>query len=137
MCVCIYSNNMYCYIISLYIYVCIMISNKKDDVNKNSFIKILLNRETGSSFDKSRVAFNTDKTHCLLVANKKTNRTWLNNDNRKCPTLYEAEAMQFNRMLDSSSSAAARCVLCTRLLHPLLDVSRNRCSFCVQTANGS
>jgi hypothetical protein len=108
-----------------------MVFNKKDDENKNSFIKMLLNREMGSAFNKSRVAFNTDKTHCLLVSNKKTNKTSLNNDNRKCPTLYEAEAMQFNKMLDSSSTA--RCVLCTRILHPLLDVSRDRCSFCVQS----
>ncbi|AUF81633.1 hypothetical protein ManeNPV_00107 [Malacosoma neustria nucleopolyhedrovirus] len=109
-----------------------MISNKECE-NKNSFIKMLSNREMGSTFNKSRVAFNTSKTHCLLVTNKKTNKTSLSNDNRKCPTLYEAEAMQFHKMLDSSSTA--RCVMCTRVLHPLLDVSRNRCSFCVQSTN--
>ncbi|QAT90330.1 hypothetical protein KM622_gp044 [Spodoptera exempta nucleopolyhedrovirus] len=108
-------------------------STYKDEINKaqqENIIKRVANREINGTLNKVETALCTNRLYCLMNKDR-INRVYrLNNDNRKCPSLYEAEAIDFSKSLFRTREAVKRCVICTRALHPLFDLKRNVCSFC-------
>ncbi|AYN44999.1 se39 [Alphabaculovirus alterspexiguae] len=104
-------------------------STYKDQMVKaqqKNIINRIANREINGTLDKFETALSTNRLYCIM---DKKNQS-LNNDNRKCPYLYEAESIDFSKSLYRTREIIKRCVICTRALHLLFDLKRNVCSFC-------
>ncbi|AIE47832.1 orf52-like protein [Peridroma alphabaculovirus] len=99
---------------------------------RNNLARQINDRQISGNMNKVDAALATGRLYCVMSTNKKTNTSQLNNDNRRCPSLYEAEAIDFSKNLHRTREAIKRCVTCTRALHPLLDIKRAVCSFCTK-----
>ena len=100
--------------------------------HKCNLVKRVVERETNGTFKKVETALTTQRLYCVMRLDKSSNVQHLNNDNRKCPSLYEAEAIDFSKSLYRTRDMVKRCVICTRALHPLLDIKKTKCSFCLK-----
>ncbi|AIZ48607.1 asb049 [Agrotis segetum nucleopolyhedrovirus B] len=98
---------------------------------RSNLAKRITQREITNDFNKMDAALATKRLYCIMSINKSTNNLrQLSNDHYKCPYLYEADAIDFNKQLRRTHEPVKRCVICTRALHPMLDVERAMCSFC-------
>ncbi|AGR56786.1 HESP034 [Hemileuca sp. nucleopolyhedrovirus] len=102
------------------------------NAHKYNIVKRIADRENGNNFNKLDTALSTNSFKYIMLKNKRTGVTMPGDDHRKCPTLYEAEAVDFNRQtLNRENHIVKRCQLCTRILHPLVDTKTSICSFCL------
>ncbi|AAZ38218.1 ORF-52 [Agrotis segetum nucleopolyhedrovirus A] len=101
-----------------------------DKAQRCNVTKRVMDRELNGSLNKVDTALAINRLYCIMTTNKTTQLRQLNNDNRKCPYLYEAEAIDFNKSLYRTHESVKRCVMCTRALHPMLDIKRSTCAFC-------
>ncbi|ACI47418.1 unknown [Spodoptera litura nucleopolyhedrovirus II] len=102
-----------------------------DAARKSNLTRQLSDRQIGGAFNKVSAALATDRLYCVVIKDSNTLKSRLNNDSRKCPYLYEAEAIDFTKTLHRTRDSVKRCVMCTRALHPLLNVKNMTCPFCL------
>ena len=100
------------------------------EANNQNLCRRLVRRELTGSIDKINGALSTNRLYCVVSKNKLDEHQRLNNDHRKCPYLYEAEAIQFTQTLHKTREPIQRCRVCTRALHQLFDIKRSVCVFC-------
>lgn len=94
----------------------------------------LRQREMRERMNKLDAAMAVRRSTCVITygaASSSSASIGLNRDNIKCPSLYEAEAIEFDRMLNFPLK---RCLVCSRVVHPLHDVKSDTCQFCKKTA---
>ncbi|UOQ18902.1 hypothetical protein [Olene mendosa nucleopolyhedrovirus] len=89
-------------------------------------------REMREQMNKLHAAMAVRRSTCVITYDATSSSIGLNRDNIKCPSLYEAEAVEFGRMLNVPHK---RCVICSRVVHPLHDVKSDTCQFCKKSAD--
>nr|AWJ76746.1 hypothetical protein LdMNPV-T3_00132 [Lymantria dispar multiple nucleopolyhedrovirus]QCQ67383.1 hypothetical protein [Lymantria dispar multiple nucleopolyhedrovirus]QCQ67543.1 hypothetical protein [Lymantria dispar multiple nucleopolyhedrovirus]QCQ67701.1 hypothetical protein [Lymantria dispar multiple nucleopolyhedrovirus]QIT08179.1 hypothetical protein [Lymantria dispar multiple nucleopolyhedrovirus] len=88
-------------------------------------------REMRERMNKLDAAMAVRRSTCVITYGASSSSIGLNRDNIKCPSLYEAEAIEFDRMLNFPLK---RCLVCSRVVHPLHDVKSDTCQFCKKSA---
>ncbi|AUV65320.1 hypothetical protein [Alphabaculovirus myunipunctae] len=91
-------------------------------------------REIMGSMNKVDTALSTNRDFCLNRYNKSTNLNELNNDHRRCPSLYEAEAINGAKYFYRKNDCVKRCVVCAGVLHLVLDARSTTCARCATMA---
>lgn len=101
------------------------------EARKKTLVDRLKMREINGDIDKLKTAVSLNRVFCIVEPSSHSSYGKLNNDNRKCPYLYEAEAVEFATSLQRQSYQIKRCITCTRALHAILDNKKIKCSFCI------
>lgn len=97
---------------------------------KVNLINRLIKREVVGQINKIESALCTaNRTFSLSAIDKKGYLT-LNYNGRRCPYIYEAEAIDFAINLKYHNDNIAKCKKCRRALHPLIDLKQDCCSRC-------
>ncbi|QHB21700.1 se39 [Artaxa digramma nucleopolyhedrovirus] len=95
--------------------------NAATDVN---IVQRVINREIAGVIDKRTSALSINRLACVSAGG-----TAINNNHLRCPHLYEADSVFFNKTLGNGRKFAEHCLTCARLLHPF-DNKRQMCVFC-------
>ncbi|ABF47444.1 Hz112-like protein [Clanis bilineata nucleopolyhedrovirus] len=97
--------------------------------NKNVVTR-LLERELGvKNLNRMETSLAIGRTGYIQLTKGKK----LDTNHRMCPSLYEADSVDFKTSLYKSCAVVKRCVACLRLTHHLLDIKENMCTFCRRT----
>nr|WRQ96299.1 maco-A 63 [Mamestra configurata nucleopolyhedrovirus A]WRQ96468.1 maco-A 63 [Mamestra configurata nucleopolyhedrovirus A] len=101
-----------------------------DNAQKCNVIKRVIEREIKGDLHKIDTALSLKRDFCLNRYNKSTKMNTLNNDHRRCPSLYEAEAINDSKHYYRTKDCVKRCVRCKGALLSALDINKTMCSLC-------
>ena len=103
-------------------------ADRIDEARKVSVTERVMRRELGERFEKVNCCMALGRPLGFETKNRDGVRFY-NQNYRKCPSMYEADGADFTKHIYRSKETIKRCILCTRILHPLLD-DKQICIFC-------